>query len=130
MKSKSLKVINPEWRPDIILASLLPGSRTVPQHEYQRALWLWHRKPKRFFFRHTRRTVMILLPAIIVNALTFLWPDSSVRADLTLTPLISSSSIGLLVCSSKHTGGASGLQTIPKRHIDYSETHSNQILKT
>src|SRR6266436_2134569 len=82
MKSKSLRVINPEWRPDIILASLLPGSRTVPQHEYQRALWLWHRKPKRFFFRHTWRTVMILLPTIIVNALTFLWPDSSVRADL------------------------------------------------
>ena len=76
--------INVEWPPDRILAALLPKGLPIVQDEYQRALWIWRRKPRRFFFHPFRpwRTVTLLLPALIINVTTFLWSDSPVRSGI------------------------------------------------
>ena len=43
---------NPEWPPDKIIGTFPPRGTTAPPQDYERALWLWQRKPKRLLYRH------------------------------------------------------------------------------
>ena len=95
MKNKPQR-IDPEWSPDVILCALSREISNVQEDEYQRALWLWQRRPKRLLYRRICLSIAVLLAATIVNVLTFLWPDSEVKAGLIICSY-AADSVGIIL---------------------------------